>query len=92
MRHSAVLMSRLNLRSSADVSISERRTPGVRSETTARVARVRAVEVASLTFDLFCELNATDEQLDFPIVYASGRNGYATLDLDEPSSDMKPLL
>jgi GTP-binding protein len=48
--------------------------------------------VASLTFDLFCELNATDEQLDFPIVYASGRSGYATLDLDEPATDMKPLL
>jgi GTP-binding protein len=48
--------------------------------------------VASLTFDQFCELNATDEQLDFPIVYASGRHGYATLDLDEPSTDMKPLL
>ena len=52
----------------------------------------RPDEVASLTFDLFCELNATDEQLDFPIVYASGREGYATLDLDEPSTDMKPLL
>ena len=48
--------------------------------------------MASLTFDLFCELNATDEQLDFPIVYASGREGYATLDLDEPATDMKPLL
>ena len=52
----------------------------------------RPDEVASLTFDLFCELNATDEQLDFPVVYASGRNGWATLDLDEPSTDLKPLL
>ncbi len=48
--------------------------------------------VADLTFDLFCELNATDEQLDFPIVYASGKNGWATMDLDEPATDMKPLL
>lgn len=47
---------------------------------------------ADSTFDLFCELNATDEQLDFPIVYASGKNGLATLDLAEPGQDMKPLL
>ena len=52
----------------------------------------RPDEVADLTFDLFCELNATDEQLDFPIIYASGKDGYATLDLDEPSDSMKPLL
>ena len=52
----------------------------------------RAHEVADMTFDLFCELNATDEQLDFPVVYASAKNGYATLDLDEPSESVKPLL
>ncbi|NQU95061.1 MAG: translational GTPase TypA [Candidatus Omnitrophica bacterium] len=52
----------------------------------------RPNEVADMTFDLFCELNATDEQLDFPIVYASGKDGYATLDLDEPRESMKPLL
>jgi GTP-binding protein len=52
----------------------------------------RQDEVADLTFDLFCELNATDEQLDFPIIYASGKDGYAALDLDEPSDSMKPLL
>jgi len=52
----------------------------------------RPDEVATMVFDLFCELNATDEQLDFPIVYASGRDGHATLDLDEPSDDIKPLL
>jgi GTP-binding protein len=52
----------------------------------------RPHEVADLTFDLFCELNATDEQLDFPIVYASGKLGWATLDLDEPRADMKALL
>jgi len=49
-------------------------------------------EVANTTFDLFCELNASDEQLDFPIVYTSGKDGYATLDLDEPKNSMKPLL
>ncbi|MFH1459418.1 MAG: translational GTPase TypA [Candidatus Omnitrophota bacterium] len=52
----------------------------------------RPDEVADMTFDLFCDLNATDEQLDFPIVYASGKDGYATLDLDEPKESMKPLL
>lgn len=48
--------------------------------------------VANDTFDLFCELNATEEQLDFPIVYASGKDGYATLDFNEPSDSVKPLL
>lgn len=52
----------------------------------------RPDKVADMTFDLFCELNASDEQLDFPIVYASGREGYATLDLDEPAENIKPLL
>jgi len=52
----------------------------------------RPHEVTNMMFDLFCELNASDEQLDFPIVYASGRDGYATLDLDEPSDTIKPLL
>jgi GTP-binding protein len=43
------------------------------------------------TFDLFDKLGASDEQLDFPIVYASALNGWAALDLDAPRSDMKPL-
>lgn len=42
-------------------------------------------------FDLFDNLGATDEQLDFPVVYASALNGYATLDLNETSTDMTPL-
>ncbi len=52
----------------------------------------RPNEVVDQTFDLFCELNATDEQLDFPIVFASGKEGRTTLDLDEDNQDMKPLL
>ena len=52
----------------------------------------RPEDVVNQTFDLFCELNATDEQLDFPIVYASGKEGRTTLDLSDPSVDMKPLL
>lgn len=52
----------------------------------------RPDKAADMIFDLFCELNASDEQLDFPIVYASGKDGYAILDLDGPKNSMKPLL
>jgi GTP-binding protein len=45
----------------------------------------------NLTFDLFDKLGATDEQLDFPIVYASALNGWAALQLDAPRDNMKPL-
>ena len=45
----------------------------------------------NLTFDLFDKLGASDEQLDYPIVYASGLNGWAALDLGAPRVDMKPL-
>ncbi len=47
--------------------------------------------VVDHTFDLFDKLGATDAQMDFPIVYASALNGYATLDLANPSADMRPL-
>ncbi len=43
-------------------------------------------------FDLFDNLGATDEQLDFPVIYASGAQGYATLDLENPNDDLTPLL
>jgi len=43
------------------------------------------------TFDLFAALGANDEQLDFPIVYASAKNGYAKLDLDEADTDLTCL-
>lgn len=43
-------------------------------------------------FDLFDQLGATDEQLDFPVVYASAIKGFATLDLEDKSEDMHPLL
>ena len=48
--------------------------------------------VVNHTFDLFDKLGATDEQLDFPVVYASALNGYAMLDLAQPSTNMRPLL
>ncbi|HEY9103947.1 translational GTPase TypA [Chitinimonas sp.] len=47
--------------------------------------------VVDQTFDLFDKLGATDEQLDFPIIYASGLNGFAKLDLAETSDNMRPL-
>ncbi len=45
----------------------------------------------NLTFDLFVELGANDEQLDFPICYASGLGGFAIMDLKDPRTDMRPL-
>ena len=52
----------------------------------------RPEEVVDMTFDLFMELNATDEQLDFPIVYGIAREGIAKLSLDEESNSIEPLL
>ena len=52
----------------------------------------RPHEVVDMTFDLFCELNATEEQLDFPIVFASAKDGWAKLDPEDVSTDMRPLL
>jgi GTP-binding protein len=43
-------------------------------------------------FDLFAALDATDEQLDFPVIYASAREGYAITDLDQPRESLRPLL
>lgn len=48
--------------------------------------------VMDQVFDLFDNLGATDEQLDFPVVYASALNGFAKLDLDDEASDMSALL
>ena len=47
--------------------------------------------VIDQVFDLFDNLGATDDQLDFQVVYASALNGWASLDADEPSEDMTPL-
>ena len=51
----------------------------------------RAQEVLDEVFDLFVTLGASDEQLDFPVLYASGRNGYASEDMDAREGDLKPL-
>lgn len=51
----------------------------------------RPEEVLYMVYDLFIELNANDLQLEFPVVYASGKNGYAKKDLDQNSDNMEPL-
>ncbi len=57
----------------------------------------RAMEVVDMVLELFIELGADDDQLDFPILYASGKDGYAVLDLKDlengsESADCLPLL
>ena len=51
----------------------------------------RPEEVVDLTFDLMAELGASDEQLDFPILYAIAREGRAFRDMDAPRNDMREL-
>src|SRR3954469_2102120 len=51
----------------------------------------RADEVLNMVFDLFVELGADDETLDFPVLYASGRAGTASWSLEEPGKDIKPV-
>ena len=48
--------------------------------------------VLDQTFDLFDKLGATDDQLDFAVVYASALSGYSSLDADDKNGDMSPLL
>ncbi|MCL2100259.1 MAG: translational GTPase TypA [Fibromonadales bacterium] len=43
-------------------------------------------------FDLFCDLNASDEQLDFGVVFASGRKGICRLNMNDPDTDLRPLM
>ena len=52
----------------------------------------RPTEICNKVFDLFCELNASDEQLDFPVLYASGRDGWAVTDLSQERVSITPLL
>ncbi len=51
----------------------------------------RAIEVVDMTFNLFMELGATDEQLDFKILYGSAREGYAIYNMGEEGKDLTPL-
>ncbi|MDG1286997.1 MAG: translational GTPase TypA [Rickettsiales bacterium] len=52
----------------------------------------RADEVVDEVFDLFAALDANEEQLDFPILYASGRDGWCTRELDDERKDLTPML
>jgi len=52
----------------------------------------RPEEVVDEVFDLFVSLDANDEQLDFPIMYASGRDGWCVKELDDPRENLHPLL
>jgi GTP-binding protein len=52
----------------------------------------RANEVLDETFDLFVNLDANEEQLDFPVLYASGRSGWASKEVDGPRENLHPLL
>jgi len=76
-----VLRKALELGHKAIVVINKIDTPDAQPE-----------EVANKTFDLFCELNAHEDQLDFPIVYTSALHGTATLDLKKPADNVSLLL
>ena len=52
----------------------------------------RPLEVHDEVLELFMELDAAEDQLDFPAVYAAGRDGWAVADLDDPREDLTPLL
>jgi GTP-binding protein len=52
----------------------------------------RADEVLDETFDLFVSLDANEEQLDFPVLYASGRSGWASKEVNGPRENLHPLL
>lgn len=54
-------------------------------------ADARVDEVLDEIFDLFVSLNANDKQLDFPVLYASGRNGWAVKEMDDEKKDLTPL-
>ena len=51
----------------------------------------RPEEVLYMVYDLFLELNANEHQLEFPVLYASGKGGFAKRELDDPSDNMVPL-
>jgi GTP-binding protein len=54
--------------------------------------QARPHEAVNAVFDLFLELHASEDQMDFPILYASAKEGFAKRALEEPSRDMTPLL
>ena len=75
-----VLMKALAAKKNAIVVINKIDRPGARPD-----------EVVDEVLDLFIDLGADDDQLEFPVVYASARDGYSSLDPDARSGDMRPL-
>jgi len=51
----------------------------------------RPEDVVNEVFDLFVELEANDDSLDFPVIYASAKEGWATMDLSKPNRNLKPV-
>ena len=76
-----VLQKALNLKKKVLVVVNKIDRPGARPE-----------EVIDEVLDLFIELGADDDQIEFPVVYASGRDGYSSLDPTAREGDMRPLL
>ena len=76
-----VLQKALNLHKKAIVVVNKVDRPGA-----------RPLEVIDEVLDLFIELGADDDQLEFPVVYASARDGYASLSAEAREGDMRPLL
>jgi len=54
-------------------------------------ADARSKEVLNEVYDLFIDLDATEEQIEFPVLFTSGRAGTASVDLDKPGEDLRPL-
>lgn len=75
-----VLKKALGLEKKVVVVVNKIDRPGARPE-----------EVIDEVLDLFIELGANDDQLEFPVIYASGRDGYASADQNARSGDMRPL-
>lgn len=75
-----VLKKALNLGKKPIVVLNKIDRPGARPN-----------EVVDEVLDLFIELGANDDQLDFPVIYASAKEGYATLDYNEKGVNLKPL-
>ena len=69
----------------------EQRLPLILVVNKADRADARPPEVVDAVYDLFLDLDATEEQIEFPIVYASAKEGWATLDPESPGADLGPL-
>ena len=69
----------------------ERRLPLILVVNKADRADARPAAVVDAVYDLFLDLDATEDQIEFPIVYASAKEGWATLDPESPGGDLGPL-